>query len=310
MRPPPSLVPQRHLQRRDVLEDARARLVRSRPRRREKLLLRLHHRAVGRRGRRLAVVVLLRPRRRPLRLVPQLLLPRLEVLLPARLALEHLVDGGLLVWLHDGETVAELHESRAAVGGADGDEPPGSRIRGGALALDVERGQRLVRHLDAQRRVALLVVVVPHVHLAVHLDGEENARPRGRPRASREVRPVVPRRHDRGLDVLHPHPRGPVPDRHEVLWEPRVSLQGVHRSVVAVKRRADAIGGRLSLAVAHQHGALLGSDHELGRARDGLVLHAHRAEDGVAAPLLQQELLHRLAQPSNVPPVHVAVGGH
>mmetsp|Transcript_1261 Transcript_1261/g.5587 ORF Transcript_1261/g.5587 Transcript_1261/m.5587 type:complete len:398 (+) Transcript_1261:586-1779(+) len=298
-----SLALEGHLQRRDVLEP-RALLGR-----RQKLLLRLHHRAVGD-AVPFAVIILRRPRRRALRLVPQLLLPRLQVLLPARLALEHLVDRLLLVGLHHAEALAELHERRGAVGGADGDEPSRGRIRRGAVALDVKRGQRFVRHLHAQRRVVLLVVVVPHVHLAVHLDREKDTRARGRPRATREVRPVVPRGHDRRLDVLHPHPRGPVPDGHEVLREPRVPLKRVHRPVVAVERSPDAIGGRLRLAVAHQNRTLLRPDHKLGGARDGLVLHAHRAEHGVAAPLLQQQLLDWFPEPANIPPIHVPIRGN
>mmetsp|Transcript_16103 Transcript_16103/g.39234 ORF Transcript_16103/g.39234 Transcript_16103/m.39234 type:complete len:422 (-) Transcript_16103:538-1803(-) len=240
--------------------------------------------------------------RRLLRRVLHLLLPRLEVLLALGLALEHLVDAGLLVGLHRAQPLAQLHQRGAAVRGAHRDQAP--------RVLDIERGQRAVRHLDAQRGVVLLVVVVPHVQLAVRLDGEEHAGARGAPGASREVGAVVARGHDGRPDVLHPHARAPVPDGHEVLGEERVALQRVHRPVVPVVRRADAVLRVLGLAVAHQHRALLGADHELGGARDALVLQRHRAHHRVAVLLLEHEVLHRLAQAPRVPPVHVPVRGH
>jgi len=123
------------------------------------------------------------------------------------------------------------------------------------------------------------------------------------------MRLVVARRHDGRLEILHPHARGPVADRHEVLGKERVALEGVHRTVVAVVRSADAVRRVLRLAVAHEYDALLGADHELGRTRDSLVLHRHRAQHGLGVLLLELEILDGLAQAAGVPPEHLAIGG-
>merc|ERR1719272_25058 len=116
--------------------------------------------------------LLLRPRRllaigallrlgHALLLLAHLLGARLQVLLALALALEHLLHRLLLVLLHRGQTLAQLEHVHRAVDRAGGDEA--------ALVLHGHGEEPVVVNLQRERRVVLLVKVVPHVERAVHL---------------------------------------------------------------------------------------------------------------------------------------------
>ena len=95
-----------------------------------------------------------------------------------------LLDRHLLVGLDLREAIAELEEVDRAVDRAGGDER--------ALLLHLERVQPVVVDLERERRVVLLVEVVPHVERAVHLRREEDAGARRRPRGVEQVVLEVP----------------------------------------------------------------------------------------------------------------------
>mmetsp|Transcript_38147 Transcript_38147/g.96525 ORF Transcript_38147/g.96525 Transcript_38147/m.96525 type:complete len:481 (+) Transcript_38147:85-1527(+) len=228
----------------------------------------------------------------------------LQVLLTLRLTVKHGVDGALLVQRHLAQPAAQLQDGHRAVGRAD--------RHGGAALVRRKRGERVVRHLHRERGLVVLVVQVPHIQRAVHLDGEEHAGAGGRPRASGEVGGVVLGGEDGRLDrrVVGPHARGPVADGQEVLGVEGVAAQAVDGPMVPVEHVLDAVRGVLSLAVAGENGALLRADHEVGGARVGVVLEHHAAQRRLRPLLLERHGLQLLAQLAQVPPQHRAICRH
>mmetsp|Transcript_1916 Transcript_1916/g.4162 ORF Transcript_1916/g.4162 Transcript_1916/m.4162 type:complete len:264 (-) Transcript_1916:610-1401(-) len=134
-----------------------------------------------------------------------------QVLLARGLAIKHVVDRSLFVERHLAQAGAHLQDVDTAVSGAHGDDA--------ATLVCRKRREAAVGDLHRECGLVVLVVQVPHIHRAVHLDGVEHARPCRRPRAAGEVRVVVLCRQDGRLDgsVVRPHTGRPVAYTEEVL---------------------------------------------------------------------------------------------
>ncbi len=122
------------------------------------------------------------------------------------------------------------------------------------VQLYVRRVKNCPTHLNAEERRPLLVEYVPAVEAPVHPGGEEDGGPGGAPAPVRQVLRVGAGPHDGGLlDVLGPDARAPIAHRQEVLWEARVSLEGVDGAEVRVVHRRYLLRARLGLLVAGEH---------------------------------------------------------
>mmetsp|Transcript_1159 Transcript_1159/g.2539 ORF Transcript_1159/g.2539 Transcript_1159/m.2539 type:complete len:328 (+) Transcript_1159:486-1469(+) len=170
--------------------------------------------------------------------------------------------------------------------------------------------QTNIGDLQSEGRVVLLKEIVPNVEGAVHFDGEEHTRPRGRPAAVSQVRRVVLGRHDGCSQVFHPDAGSPVTDSEEILLLEGVALQSVDGPVMPRVCGTDLVTRALGLAVTQQHGTLLRPHKELGRAGSGVVRHHNATEHRGPVTLgVEQQRFHGFPKLAGVPPEHLTIRG-